>query len=39
VGVSTTEPWPDSLKGKRIYIFADEGWQRTPFQELEKRLP
>jgi hypothetical protein len=39
VGVSTTEPWPDDMRGKRIYIFADEGWRRTPLAELERRLP
>lgn len=39
VGVSTTERWPDGIAGKRIYIFADEGWRRTPLQELENRLP
>jgi hypothetical protein len=39
VGVSTTEPWPDGIAGKRIYIFADEGWRRTPLSELERRLP
>jgi hypothetical protein len=39
VGVSTTEPWPEGIAGKRIYIFADEGWRRTPLTELERRLP
>ena len=39
VGVSTTEAWPDRIAGKRIYIFADEGWQRTPLKKLEQRLP
>lgn len=39
IGLSTTEPWPGELAGKRIYIFADEGWQRTPLAELERRLP
>lgn len=27
VGVSTREPWPQGTAGKRVYIFADDGWQ------------
>jgi hypothetical protein len=27
VGVSTHEPWPQDTTGKRVYIFADRGWQ------------
>jgi hypothetical protein len=27
-GISTREAWPDGLIGKRIYVFADRGWQR-----------
>jgi hypothetical protein len=27
VGVSTREPWPQAVEGKRVYIFADGGWQ------------
>jgi hypothetical protein len=27
VGVSTHEPWPPETADKRIYIFADRGWQ------------
>lgn len=38
VGVSTTEPWPDDLAGKRIYVFADHGWQADSPAELERRL-
>ena len=26
VGVSTREPWPQQIAGKRLYIFADHGW-------------
>lgn len=26
-GISTHETWPDSLSGKRIYVFADRGWR------------
>ena len=39
VGVSTTEPWPSGLDGKRIYIFADNGWRIDSPTELERRLP
>jgi len=39
VGVSTTEPWPSNLAGKRIYIFTDNGWCRDSPAELERRLP
>jgi hypothetical protein len=38
-GVSTTEPWPHDLDGKRIYIFADNGWQIDSPTEIERRLP
>jgi len=39
VGVSTTEPWPSDLAGKRVYIFSDRGWQKDSPAELERRLP
>jgi Protein of unknown function (DUF3142) len=39
VGVSTTEPWPDNLAGKRIYVFADHGWHVDSPADLERRLP
>ncbi|HTB97140.1 MAG TPA: DUF3142 domain-containing protein [Terracidiphilus sp.] len=38
-GLSTTEPWPDDLSGKRLYIFADHGWQTDTPADLERRLP
>lgn len=38
-GVSTTEPWPDNLAGKRIYIFPDNGWHTDSPADLERRLP
>jgi hypothetical protein len=38
-GVSTTEPWPKHLAGKRIYVFADNGWSTDSPAELERRLP
>lgn len=37
-GVSTTEPWPSDLVGKRVYIFADNGW-RVDSSDLARRLP
>jgi len=38
-GVSTTEPWPTNLAGKRLYIFPDHGWSNDPPTSLERRLP
>ena len=38
IGVSTTEPWPSDLRGKRIYVFPDNGWQVDSPAELERRL-
>jgi hypothetical protein len=38
VGVSTTEPWPSDLAGKRIYVFADNGWRRDSPADLERVL-
>jgi hypothetical protein len=39
VGVSTTEPWPSDLVGKRIYVFSDRGWHKESPADLERRLP
>jgi hypothetical protein len=39
VGVSTTEPWPGNLEGKRIYIFADNGWYRDWPASLKGKVP
>ncbi|MGA8088284.1 MAG: DUF3142 domain-containing protein [Terracidiphilus sp.] len=39
IGVSTDEPWPDHLAGKRIYVFPDHGWRADPPAELARRLP
>lgn len=39
VGVSTTEPWPSDLAGKRIYVFSDRGWRDDVPADLERRLP
>ncbi len=38
VGVSTTEPWPSDLAGKRVYVFPDNGW-RVDAPDLDRRLP
>lgn len=37
-GVSTDEPWPEELAGKRIYIFPGEGWRANALAELGRRL-
>jgi hypothetical protein len=39
VGISTTEPWPADLDGKRIYVFPDNGWTIDTPTELARRLP
>jgi hypothetical protein len=38
-GVSTREPWPDGLVGKRIYVFADRGWREDFPLLAERKLP
>jgi hypothetical protein len=38
-GVSTTEPWPDDLADKRVYIFSDRGWRRDVATAVERKLP
>jgi hypothetical protein len=38
-GLSTTEPWPDNLAGKRLYIFPDNGWQKDSPTDIIRRLP
>ena len=38
-GVSTDEPWPSNLAGKRIYVFPDHGWRNNPPDDLARRLP
>ena len=37
-GVSTTEPWPSHLAGKRLYIFPDRGWQLDSPADVMRRL-
>jgi uncharacterized protein DUF3142 len=38
-GVSTDEPWPSNLAGKRIYVFPDHGWRNDSPTDLARRLP
>ncbi|MBS1804309.1 MAG: DUF3142 domain-containing protein [Acidobacteria bacterium] len=37
-GISTTEPWPSNLDGKRLYIFADNGWRADSPNNTLRRL-
>lgn len=39
MGLSTREPWPDGLAGKRIYLFADRGWRADSALLAERKLP
>jgi hypothetical protein len=39
IGISTTEPWPSQIAGKRLYIFADNGWREDIPAALARRLP
>lgn len=38
-GVSTTEPWPVDLQGRRVYVFSDNGWRGDSPADVERRLP
>ncbi len=38
VGISTRERWPREMTGKRVYVFADEGWRRDGLEETVRRL-
>lgn len=38
VGLSTREPWPSDLRGKRVYVFPDRGWQRDNLTETLRGL-
>ena len=38
VGLSTSEPWPEWMRGRRVYVFADDGWNREDLAQLERRL-
>ncbi|MGB7134289.1 MAG: DUF3142 domain-containing protein [Acidobacteriaceae bacterium] len=37
-GVSTTEPWPRDLEGKRVYVFSDNGWRKDSPARVEQEL-
>jgi Protein of unknown function (DUF3142) len=37
-GVSTTEPWPEDLVGKRVYVFSDRGWRSDSPMTVERKL-
>ncbi len=39
VGISTHEPWPSDLAGKRIYVFADRGWREDLTLLADRKLP
>lgn len=38
IGLSSTEPWPSNLDGKRVYVFADRGWRADSPAETLRRL-
>jgi len=38
LGLSTDEPWPVSLLGKRIYVFSPHAWSETSFAAVQHRL-
>jgi len=39
VGISTREPWPENIAGKRLYIFPDHGWTIDMPLIAERKLP
>ena len=38
VGVSTDEPWPESLLNRQVYVFNPRAWNRYGFQVVERKL-
>lgn len=38
VGISTREAWPPEMVGRRVYVFADRGWQRDGLEETVREL-
>jgi hypothetical protein len=38
VGISTTEAWPPDLAQRRVYVFADRGWNRDGLQPTVRSL-
>ncbi len=39
VGLSVRELWPANVRGKRVYLFADDGWHRDDPQSVLRKLP
>jgi hypothetical protein len=39
VGVSTSEIWPEGMATKRVYVFADRGWDEDLALLTERKLP
>jgi hypothetical protein len=38
VGISTREDWPRDMRGRRVYVFADRGWNRDGLDETLRSL-
>ena len=38
VGVSTTEPWPAEMAGRRVYVFSDKGWGVDSPKDVVRRV-
>jgi hypothetical protein len=38
VGISTREAWPRDTTSRRVYVFADAGWQRDGLEETVREL-
>ena len=38
VGISTREAWPRDTASRRVYVFADAGWQRDGLEETVREL-
>ena len=38
VGISTRESWPREMAERRVYVFADAGWQRDGLEETVREL-
>jgi hypothetical protein len=38
VGVSTDEPWPVSVAGKRVYVFHPRAWDEPSYAAVKRRL-
>lgn len=38
IGVSTDEPWPVTLRGRRVYVFSPKPWNEHGFSVVKMRL-